>query len=54
LISGATTDTGATQSTVLSDYNDTKQEIYDVDPNTSAQWTEANVNAVKGGYKNAT
>ena len=54
LISGATTDTGATQSTVLSDYNDTKQKVYDVDPNTSVQWTETNVNAVKGGYKNAT
>lgn len=54
LVSGATTDTGATQSTILSDYNKTNYEIYDVDPNTSAQWTETNVNAVKGGYKNAT
>jgi hypothetical protein len=54
LISGATTDVGAAQTTLLDSYYDTKQKTYDVDPNTSTQWTESNVNAMKVGYKNVT
>jgi hypothetical protein len=54
LISGATTDTGTSESAPLRSYTKTLNKVYDVDPNTSAQWTETNVNAVKGGYKNAT
>lgn len=50
LVSSTTTDSGTTETANVSLYELT-HKIHDVDPNTSAQWTEANVNAVKVGYE---
>jgi hypothetical protein len=49
LKSGVTTDVGP--SNVLSNTAAQLLRIYQVDPNTSAQWTLAAVNALKAGYK---
>ena len=49
LKSGATTALGA--STALSTSAGQLKTMYQTDPNTSAQWTQANVNAAKPGYK---
>jgi hypothetical protein len=49
IVSGATTDDGATQS-LTTDYK-FFMEIHDVDPNTAVAWTVAGVNAVESGIQ---